>query len=201
MKTIKKLGICVSIIIALVLCMMHFSGCNTIENVTNSGSRLIVMDIVGTDLTGNQKSHTIFSDVATDEGSIANDPATVSLSAQLLDPLDSSATYYQDITVDQIDVEFSRSDGLNVQGKDVPYSFSQKCSVVVPIREIVALDFVLISHNAKLESPLVELLAPSKEILKLEAKITVHGKDGAGRRVQPAVGYISVWCSNFADPE
>ena len=32
--------------------------------------------------------------------------------------------------VDQVDVKFSRTDGRNVEGKDVPYGFSTPLSVV-----------------------------------------------------------------------
>ena len=71
---------------------------------------------------------------------------------------------------------------------------------MVPIQETITLHFVLVQHLAKLESPLVELVGLGQEkVLKLEAKITIHGKDVGGHRIAPAVGAVSVWISNFGD--
>ena len=38
-----------------------------------------------------------------------------------------------------------------------------------------------------------------QEFLELVAKVTLHGKDLGGHRVNPVSGYITVWCGNFAD--
>jgi hypothetical protein len=186
--------------------LLVLPGCNKVENQTVSGSRLVVLSITGRDLEGAEGSSTIFSDVVemNEDGSFTyyNDNGVAELKAQLLDPTKTQAesTYYNDIVVDQVDVEFSRSDGQNEQGKDVPYSFSQKVNAVIPIGITFDLPFVLVPHNAKMESPLVDLIYSGQEkILKLEARVTFHGKDLGGHRVDPAVGYVSVWCANFGD--
>jgi len=201
MKINKRDMIRISILFITILLIIPFSGCNKIENLSDSGSKLIIMDITGLNLES-KASHTAFSDVLL-KGSVVNDVGTVVLNAKLLDPTATTSTYYQSITVDQIDVEYFRTDGLNTQGLDVPYSFTQKFATTVPVgSDSVSLDFILVNHNAKLEQPLINLVNGGAEhILKLDAKITVHGKDGAGNRVSPVVGYISVWCANFADPE
>jgi len=179
--------------------------CNELENLTNSGSKLVLWDITGEDSEGNATT-IILSDVMLN-GSVFNDNATANFTAVLLDPTKTSgadSTFYQDIVIDQIDISYTRSDGLNIEGVDVPYSFSQQAHFQVECGELApsALSFILIQHNAKIESPLVELVNLGQEhILKLEATITFHGKDVAGNRVEPATGHISVWCSNFADPE
>jgi hypothetical protein len=193
-----------SILIPLTIVSIIILGsCNPVENITTSGSQLIVQLITGTDSEGNEDSTTVFSDVMR-EGSVFNDTGTATLTAQLINPAASplDLTYYYDIIVDQIDIEYSRADGLNVEGQDIPYSFSQKVYALVEIGAVVELSFVLIQHNAKLESPLVDLVnVENEKILKLEAKITFHGKDMGGHRIAPVVGHISVWCANFADPE
>ena len=62
--------------------------------------------------------------------------------------------------------------------------------------------FTIVRHSAKLEPPLRDLKEWGEEkILQLIAKITVYGTDGAGKAVEPAVGYVTVWCANFADAE
>lgn len=189
----------------LIVLLLPSTGCNELENLTNSSSKLVLNGITGEDSEGNPTT-VILSDVILN-GSVFNDNATANFTAVLLDPTKTQktdSTFYQDIIIDQIDVQFTRSDGLNIEGVDVPYSFSQKTFLQIACGELAptALSFILIQHNAKIESPLVELVNLGQEhILKLEARITFHGKDVAGNRIEPAVGSISVWCSNFADPE
>ncbi len=182
----------------LILISINFSGCNALENATTSGSKLILELITGTDLTGRTGSTTIFSDVIKNDGSIINDSATAQMSAMLLDPAQPAGTFYQTIIVDRIHIEYSRSDGLSVQGRDVPYSFSQDVSVAIDIGSTAQFGFVLVQHTAKLESPLIDLRY-SGEILKMEAKVTFFGKDIGGQRVQPVLGSVSIWFANFAD--
>ena len=191
----------ITFIIAFLVVVLFFSGCNAVENSSTSGSRLILNSILGQDLEGSPSS-TAFSDVLI-EGSVVNDTGILYLSAELLDPINEDPTYYQDIIVDQVDVEYSRTDGQNVQGVDVPYSFSQNVGgtlISLLASGPTEVPFILVNHNAKLEPPLVGLINIGQaKILKLEAKVTVHGKDLAGHRVEPVVGTISVWCANYGD--
>jgi hypothetical protein len=185
----------------LTVILLNFPACNKLENLNESASTLIVIGITGADQEGNLGATTIFSDVLTSSGSIFNDTATATLTAELLDPLIIDSTFYQDIIVDQVDVEYSRSDIPDAQqGVDVPFGFSQKVYTRVGIGDEVELAFVLVQHVAKLDSPLVELTDNLQEkILKMEAKCTFYGKDVAGNRITPVTATISVWFSNFAD--
>lgn len=191
--------------IVLLLSVLILSGCNAVENESTSGSKLILLSLTGTNLSGEEGSTTVFSDVYSEINGVVNDTGVAEVSAILLDPKvnPQDATAYQHIAIDQIDVEYSRADGQNVQGVDVPYSFSQRISVQIAIGEQVEVPFVLVQHTAKLEPPLIGLVNynTQSKILKLEAKITIHGKDIAGNRVQPLVGYLAVWCANFGDEE
>ncbi len=194
------------LLVLIVFVFLVLPSCNSIENDSTSGSLLLINSITGNDLDGTPGSTTIFVDVVqvNEDGTmtIFNDNAVAELTAMLVDPyadLDLS-TYYQNIMVDQIDIEYTRVDGLNTEGEDVIFSFSQKVSFMVPIGETVQIPFVLVQHVAKLESPLVELVNLGQEkVLKLEAKVTIHGKDIGGHRVSPVSGTVSVWISNFGD--
>lgn len=195
------------LVLAIILFML-LPSCNKLENETTSGSVLLINSITGNDLDGTPGSTTIFIDVIqyNDDGTftIYNDNGVAELTSALLDPtvLEGDSSYYQNVMVDQIDIEYTRADGLENEGKDVIYSFSQKVSHLVPIGDVVELPFVLVQHVSKLESPLVELIGLGQEkVLKLEAKITIHGKDVGGHRVAPAVGAVSIWISNFGDTE
>lgn len=191
----------VAAIIAIII-LGVMSGCTAREETNQGASKLIVLAITGSDLSGALGSNVIYSDVITTSGTVFDDTCTAELRVEPMYPYQSSITYswYQDIMVDQIDVEYSRSDGLNVQGQDVPYSFSQKIYERVKIGELTQINFVVVTHNAKAESPLIELINYGQEhVLKLEAKITFHAVDLAGNRVEPVVGGVSVWCCNFGD--
>ncbi len=199
----KNILLIIAIMVFLVL-----PSCNKLENETTSSSVLLINSITGDDLDGTEGSTTIFIDVVqvNEDGSmtIYNDNGVAELTTMLLDPyvdIGSNSTYYQNIIVDQIDIEYTRADGLSDED-DVIYSFSQKISFMIPVGETMSLPFVLVQHVAKLESPLVELVGLGQEkVLKLEAKVTIHGIDVGGHRVAPAIGTVSVWISNFGDAQ
>lgn len=192
--------------LVLIIAALALSSCLAKEDDSTSASFLVINSLTGTDLQGNDGSTTVFSDVST-SGSIINDTATASVTALTYNPLEDSEehdiTYFMNVVVDQIDVEFMRTDGRNVEGVDVPYRFTQPLNMLVPIDEAVDIPFVLIRHVAKLEMPLLALReTPSHAfVLELVAKVTVHGKDLAGHRVAPVSSYVTVWCANFADAE
>ncbi len=188
-------------ILLLIIAVLALASCMAKEEDSTSASFLVIKSLTGKDLTGNEDSTTVFSDVITN-GSIFNDNAVALVSALTYNPSDDyDITYYMNVIVDQIDVEFMRTDGRNVQGVDVPYSFTQPVNMIVPQGEDVDIPFVLIRHVAKLEAPLFALReVPNQgKVLQLVAKVTLHGKDLSGHRVAPVSGYLSVWCGNFAD--
>lgn len=193
-----KLKFLVLIIAALIL-----ASCVAKENDSTSASFLVIQSLMGKDLEGTD-STTVFSDVITN-GSVFNDNGTATVTALTYNPTEDSEehdiTYYMNILVDQIDVEFMRTDGRNTQGVDVPYSFTQPVNMLVEVDDSVDIPFVLIRHVAKLEAPLLALReVPSQgKVLELVAKVTLHGKDLGGHRVSPVSGYVTVWCANFAD--
>lgn len=196
------------LLILTIMIFLVFPSCNKLENETTSGSAILINSITGNDLDGSEGSTTIFIDVVqvNEDGTmtIYNDNGVAELSAVLLDPKvpSTEGSYYQNVIIDQIDIEYTRADGLNNEGEDVIFSFSQKVTHMVAIGETVSIPFVLVQHVAKLESPLVELVDLGQEkVLKLEAKITIHGKDVGGHRISPAVGGVSVWISNFGDTQ
>lgn len=196
-----KLKFLVLIIAALVL-----GSCLAKEDDSTSASFLVINSLTGKDLEGNEGSTTVFSDVSL-AGSIVNDNGVASVIALTYNPTEDSdehdITYYMNVVVDQIDVEFMRPDGRNVEGVDVPYRFSQPMTMIVPIDEEVEIPFILIRHVAKLEMPLLGLReVPNREIdLQLVAKVTLHGKDLGGHRVAPVSQNVDVWCCNYADEE
>jgi hypothetical protein len=193
-------------LLVLVIAALALGGCLAKEDDSTSASFLVISSLTGNDLQGKAGSTTVFSDVITN-GSIINDSAVAVVGALTYNPTADSAahdiTYYMNVVIDQVDVEFLRTDGKNVEGVDVPYHFSQPVNILVEVDKTASLPFVLIRHVAKMETPLIQLRdVPSEEfVLQLVAKVTVHGKDLGGHRVAPVSGYLTVWCANFADSE
>lgn len=188
-------------LIIMVLAMTACNtGCNALENKSTSASMLQLVSLTGKDLQGNEGSTTVFSDVIF-ENSIINDNGVAALAAYPLDPLILEPSPYMEVMVDQIDIDFKRTDGRNVEGVDVPFRFTQPMSMLVPFGTGANIPFVLIRHAAKLEAPLLELRewVNQEKILQLVAIVTIHGKDLGGHRVAPVTGNLSVWCANFAD--
>ncbi len=189
-------------ILVLIIAALFLASCVAKENDSTSGSFLVINSLTGNDLQGAAGSTTAFSDVLTD-GSIINDNAVAEVNAEIYNPAnDADLSYFNDVMVDQIDVEFKRTDGRNVEGVDVPYRFTQPVNMLVVVDTPQEIPFVLIRHVAKMEAPLLALReTPSQSfVLQLVAKVTFHGKDLGGHRVAPVSGYLSVWCANFADP-
>jgi hypothetical protein len=189
-------------VLVLIIAALAMASCNASENESTSGSMLQIVSLTGKDLLGVEGSTTVFSDVETN-GSIINDNGVVEIYALPIDPFlaQNQITPYMDVLIDQIDVEFKRTDGRNTEGVDVPYRFSQPVSMMAQINLLTKIPFVLIRHVAKMEAPLLALREVPSEVvvLQLIAMVTIHGKDLGGHRVAPVTGYISVWCANFAD--
>ena len=180
-------------IFGLIILALAMASCNALENKSTSASMLEIVSI--TDPDGKLP---VFSSVSYS----INDNGLVEVNALPLDPLlvTTSTTPYFDVLIDQIDVAFKRTDGRNVEGVDVPYSFTQPMSMQVAINGKASIPFILIRHVAKLEAPLLALHETPNQakILQLVAVVTIHGKDTGGHRVAPVTGNVSIWCGNTA---
>ena len=184
----------------MVILLGALMGCSNLEKNTLSGTRLVIGTITGNDIAGSAGSTIIFSDVQKSDGTIVNDDISVAATAKLLDTANADPTFYQDVTIDQVDVKFSRTDGRNVEGKDIPYGFSVPLSVYVAVDNDVSFNVTIINHDAKMEAPLIDLRDIVQErVLILNATLTFHSKDMAGHRLESVSRTIEIHCANFAD--
>jgi hypothetical protein len=101
------------------------------------------------------------------------------------------------ITITHVHVEYSRADGHNVQGQDVPYAFDTAVTGTVPPAGTATFSFLLVRNVAKEESPLIELQT-SSNIIYTVATVTFFGTDTVGNDVT-VVGQIEVDFANFGD--
>ncbi len=103
------------------------------------------------------------------------------------------------VTFTHYDVRYTRTDGRNDQGIDVPYGFSSQLTLTVPAGGDATGSFELVRHTAKMEAPLAAL-ANNPTIISTIAQVTFYGTDLAGNNVV-ATGSIGVSFGNFGDPQ
>jgi hypothetical protein len=138
------------------------------------------------------------SDVLT-KGSITSDTGTVILRTALKDVTNQLApSTNNDVTIYRYHVAYKRADGRNTQGQDVPYAFDGAATGTIPVGGTLKFGFELVRHDAKMESPLAQLVS-NPQIITTIADVTFYGRDLVGNEIQ-TTGSIQVDFGNFADP-
>jgi hypothetical protein len=195
----KKKSTRTLLILAVLPAILMLSACNPLEDNSKSSSFIIVESITGTDLSGNTASF-LQSDVVLTSSIVTADIATASLRAALLDPAPIlKPSQYNDIILDRYIVSYSRVDGKNRQGVDVPYAFEGSLSQILKVGSSVTLSFVVVREVAKLESPLIDLVQNRAEgVIEATAKIEFYGHDMVNNKVM-ATGYLTIFFANYAD--
>jgi hypothetical protein len=183
--------------------LLASGGCantNNRDDDTRGASLLILESLVGED------SAFILSDVCvhlenTTYCSVVSDNAEATFRNELLNP-DGDGSFYQDISMYRARVTYTRSDGRNVEGVDVPYHFDTVLSGIVDVDGTATIAFIIVRHQAKLESPLVELEGAlgDEGILSTNTRCDFYGRDVAGNE-HHVYGWIDVEFADFADDE
>jgi hypothetical protein len=154
--------------------------------------------------------HTLSSDVVTNVKKTINgaqvlvptifsDLGRVTVSVAMKDPAITSPTAANAVTFNRYRVTYRRADGRNIPGVDVPASFDSAVTFTATPGATVLASFDLVRHVAKLEAPLVSLVADD-ELITTIAEVTFYGQDHAGHEVT-ASGNIAVTFGNFGDPD
>ena len=108
-----------------------------------------------------------------------------------------AATPINDITLTRYRVVYTRADGRNTAGVDVPHPFDGAMTVTVSTTATLV-PFSLVRVQAKQEPPLVLLLNPLNGIITEFAEVTFYGTDQAGNAVSVS-GTIQINFGNFGD--
>jgi len=107
-------------------------------------------------------------------------------------------TTNNEVTITRYTVEYTRTDGRNVPGVDVPYPIDGAITGTIPEgNNTLTISFEIVRHTAKQEAPLAELRT-SPNIIVTNARVTFYGKDRVGNDVS-ATGYIQINFGNFGD--
>jgi len=192
MKKALRLAVILSAFLALY-------SCNPVEDDSRSASMLLVDNILGTDA-DDKSGNFLQSDVVLTTGSVRADSATATLRVITVDPKPLlGISPYNDIVVTRYLVSYSRTDGKNVPGVDVPYPFEGSMSTVVKAGSTASISFVIVREVAKMEPPLVRLVdVGAEQVLTCTAKVEFYGNDTTGRTVK-ATGYLTIYFANYAD--
>jgi hypothetical protein len=135
-----------------------------------------------------------------DVAPVFNDLGQVEFQLAMKDPTLTGPTTANFITIDRYRVKYIRTDGRNVEGVDVPYTFDG--AITGTVSESASLSFTIVRHQAKEEAPLRTLRANPflGIILSTIAEVTFYGHDQTGRAVS-VTGKISINFADFADAE
>jgi hypothetical protein len=193
-------------ILVIVPAIFLLFSCNPIEDDSRSNSILLVVKISGTDAEENEadflQSDVVVINPDANTSTVTADAAVVTFSAESLDPEPWLGTsHYYDIFVTNYVVSYTRSDGKNQEGIDVPYSFDGTLTSQVQIGSQIDVSFIVVRAVSKLEPPLVNLAAGRGEgELKTTARIDFYGKDTLGNTVT-ATGYLTIFFANYITSE
>ena len=130
-----------------------------------------------------------------------NDVGRVTFSLILKDPgapgITNVPSAQNEVQLTHYRVVYRRTDGRNVQGVDVPYSFDSGMTILVPATGSGQQTFDIVRVSAKLEAPLLAL-ASNGDSLDMIADVTFYGRDMHGNNVA-VTGSIGVTFANFGD--
>jgi hypothetical protein len=191
------------------------AACGDAVRQSRASSYLVIENLTGASgATPTEFSNTLDSDVVTNvETSVGGQSVTVPTVYEDLgqvnlkiamknpgttdSPLSPSST--NQITVTRYHITYTRADGRNTPGVDVPYPFDGAATGTVSAAG-TSLTFVLVRAQAKLEAPLKALAGGGGSVvLSTIAEVTLYGHDQAGNDVT-VTGNISVNFADWGDP-
>lgn len=176
------------------------ASCTSMVRESGSSSYLIIETLQGfSGATDEGTGANLQSDVLT-KGGVIEDEGIVTFVLGMKDVI-ASPTLNNAITVTRYRVVYSRADGRNTPGVDVPAPFDGVVTVTVMPGATAEVNFPLVRVQAKEEPPLRNLVGNlGLGVISTIAEITFYGRDQTGRTVS-VVGRISVDFADFADPE
>ena len=184
-------GARIRLAVALACALVATSSCGQAVRTGQASSYLIL-----TSLQSSAGSTVVQSDVQTGTPpttSVVSDPATAAFELQMKDVTGLGPSPNNAITITQYHVKFTRTDGRNAEGVDVPYAFDG--AVTTTISSAGSVGFTLVRSQAKLEAPLAALAQTNIPVTTI-ATVTFYGHDQVGREVS-VTGSIEVTFANF----
>jgi hypothetical protein len=126
---------------------------------------------------------------------VFSDSGQVTLSLAMKDQAIAPTSNNQ-VTITRYHIDYTRADGRNRPGVDVPYPFDGVITGTVA-GAATTLSFEMVRHVAKGESPLVQLIQ-NPQIISSIARVTFYGRDAVGNDVSVS-GSLLIEFGDFGD--
>lgn len=180
--------------------------CGDLTKAGKSSSYLTIENLVGVSGSTGDEGNVLQSDVETfveNVSTIFEDGGIVTVRLGLKDPgttrIPNTPTPNNFITVTRYRVVYTRADGRNTPGVDVPYPFDGAISFTA-VGGTTDATFTLVRAQAKLEGPLKALRGlGGAALISTIAEVTFYGQDQTGVPVS-VTGRISVHFADWGDP-
>lgn len=197
-QMLRRIGLTV----AFVAVALVGVGCNKASDDNSTASLLTLTQITAKGPDGNVGT-VLASDVVTivgDQVTFIEDQGSVTVRNIPINPDQGSATPWQDVRFTRVRLNYTRAEGRNTPGVDVPMPFEMALNVTVQINSVVEFPILLVLARAKQVRPLVELWdgAIGENQILATANIELFGADLSGHPVY-LNGTIAVHFANWAD--
>lgn len=137
----------------------------------------------------------VLSDIVSEENTIVNCDVVVEAEVVPKNP-NLEPTRRDTVTVSSYHVKYTRSDGRDVQGLDVPYEISGPLTQTIDGNTSVEVPITMVRHQAKLEAPLKNITGT--DVVTMAAEVTLYGETLNGDGVS-ASGSVQITFADFGD--
>jgi hypothetical protein len=141
------------------------------------------------------------SDVRISTGSVCSDFVPLRLENHFINPGITATGFRHDFTVFRYTVSYSRADGLNQVGVDVPFPISGDLSREVTEESNATLELEVVRAQAKVEPPLSNLVGGTggAAIVTMFADITLYARTTTGSLLNPVSGTLQIDFADYGD--
>ncbi|MGD2244960.1 MAG: hypothetical protein PVI11_00275 [Candidatus Aminicenantes bacterium] len=186
-------------ILAILPCVLILVSCQIREE-HSSNSILLVTEVIGHTDAGDTADF-LQSDVFDfPPGTYVADIVSATLEAKLkeTESIGDGPSYQNRIFIHTYEVRYTFIDSnlSPLPSPSTPATFQGRLSVGIDIDSSASIEFVIVREQAKLESPLLDVVGLG--LLQVVAQITFYGEDIAGHPVQ-ATGYLTIYFADYAD--
>ncbi len=188
----------VSPLLAILVMLLAHAGCSK-GYVTGSEGDVIfrIVDINGGELL---ESDVLFFDGS--ETTILPDIVDVVVANRPKNPLTDVPHVAMAIFIERYEVSYTRSDGHNTPGVDVPFGFSGRLTTAVDVAASgnnVTIPLTVVRQQQKDEPPLRNMRGRGgQDIFTVTAQITLHGRTTAGQAVT-STGFLTISFADFGN--
>jgi hypothetical protein len=140
------------------------------------------------------------SDVQISAGTVCADFVPLRLENHFINPAITVTGFRHDFTVFRYTVSYTRADGLNQQGVDVPFAISGDLAKEITEETAANLNLEVVRAQAKLEPPLSNLRnLGGAAVVTVFANITLYARTTTGSLLNPVSGTLQIDFADFAD--